>query len=545
MESKYFLLIILFLTSSLPIVSQTQMPEIPHLRKQGKTTQLVVDGHPFLIMGGELGNSTFTSLESMAPVWPKLKALKLNTVLAPVYWELIEPQKGMFDFTLLDELILEARKNDLKLILLWFASWKNSMSSHVPAWLKLNQETYPRAKDENGISQEILTPFSDNNLKADLQAFKALMLHIKAIDSQHNTVIMIQPENEIGMLPSARDYHPLATQKFMAPVPKELTKYLQEHKQKLVPEFYEVWQKAGFKTKGTWEEVFGKGSHTDEIFMAWYFAQYTNTIVETGKSVYPLPMFVNAALNRPGREPGKGYPSAGPLPHLMDIWKAAAPSIDFLSPDFYFPNIEHWCDLYTRQNNPLFIPEHVFDNTVAAKALFTIGKYESLGFSPFSIESKDKPEEEDLAKVYHLLQQLGPTISKYQGQDKIFGVLLDKDHPEKVLNIGNYEFTARHSHTLGYESASKNESWEPAGLLIIQTGEKEFFLCGSGFVITFTNLNDTSLRTGILKNEEGRFDKGNWTVIRHLNGDQTHQGRHVRIFLGEYSIQRLELYDYR
>ena len=328
---------------------------LPHLQKKGDATQLIVHGKPFLILGGELGNSSASSMEYMAPIWPKLKAMHLNTALAPVYWELIEPEEGQFDFSLVDQLITEARQHDLKLVLLWFATWKNSMSSHVPAWVKKDQERFPRAKDDTGRSQEILTPFNDENLKADLRAFASLMKHLKDFDNRENTVVMVQVENEIGMLPSARDYHPLANAAFESPVPTGLVRYMQEHKAILAPELLNAWQKNGSKTSGTWEALFGKGLHTDEFFMAWYFSKFTNQIVEAGKAVYPLPMFVNAALNRPGRLPGSGYPSAGPLPHVMDIWKAAGPSIDFLSPDFYNPQLRHWNDLYTRQGNPLLL----------------------------------------------------------------------------------------------------------------------------------------------------------------------------------------------
>lgn len=532
-----------FLFGESQIVGQTH--PIPHLKKQGNTTQFIVEGKPFIVLGGELGNSTFTSVESMAAEWAELKVMNLNTVLAPVFWELIELKEGEFDFKLLDDLVEEARKNDLKLILLWFGSWKNSMSSHAPAWVKTNEQTYPRVKDENGISHEILTPFGENNLRADKNAFIALMKHVKEIDSEKQTVIMIQPENEVGMLSSARDYHPLANEKFNARVPKELVNYLTKNKDNLVPEFYDVWKKNGFKTKGTWEEIFGVGTHTDEIFMAWYYAKFVNKIVEAGKEIYPLPMFVNAALNRPGRVPGKGYPSAGPLPHIMDVWQAGGTSIDFLSPDFYFPNIEYWCDLYTRQNNPFFIPEHRFDSTTGVKALFSIGRYESMGFSPFSIESKAHPEEEDLGKAYDLLAQLTPLITINQGQNRINGVLLDKEKQDTVLSFGKYEFTVKHSHTLGWEAASKNETWKPGGAIFIQTDEDEFYIAGSGIVITFKNTQKPSQKVGILKNEEGRFENNQWKIFRHLNGDQTHQGRHIRIFEGEYVIQRLELYNYR
>lgn len=541
--SLAYLLTALFTIASLAQNSPTHSSSIPHLKRQGNTTQLIVDGEPYLILGGELANSSFTSVAYMEPIWPKLQALHLNTVLAPVYWELIEPKEGVFDFALLDQLIFEAKRHDFKLILLWFATWKNSMSSHVPSWVKTNQKRFPRVKDDQGKSHEILTPFSENNLQADLKAYQALMRHIKEIDGEEHTIIMMQPENEIGMLPVARDHSPLANQQFSAEVPAELIEYLVENKSSLVPEFYERWEQNGFKTAGNWEDIFGVGSHTDELFMAWYYATFTNKIVEAGKAIHPLPMFVNAALIRPGRKPGTGYPSAGPLPHIMDVWKAGAPSIDFLSPDFYFPNIAYWCDLYTRQGNPLFIPEHRFDNTVAAKALFTIGHYESLGFSPFSIDSKEKPEEEDLAKVYTMLAQLTPLITEKHGQGKMEGILLDKDKQETSLTFGSYELVVKHSHTLGWSAAAKDDTWEPAGAIIIQTDEKEFYVAGTGVAITFKR-TDAEKVVGILKADEGFFKQGEWQVLRHLNGDQTHQGRHIRIFQGNYAIQRFELYDY-
>jgi beta-galactosidase GanA len=534
---------LIFSSMLFPLFAMCQA-SIPHLVKKDKAMQLIVEGKPFIILGGELGNSTATTMQNMKTVWPKLKVMNLNTVLVPVYWELIEAQEGKFDFSLYQDLITEARKNELKIVFLWFGSWKNSMSSHAPAWIKLNQEKYPRVKDDTGRSQEILSSFSENVFQADKRAFENLMTFIKKFDSKDQTVIMMQVENEIGMLPSARDYQSLAEESFQKPVPTELITYLKKNSEKLVPEFQQIWKKNGYKTAGNWEEVFGKGLHTDEIFMAYYYSKYTNKIAEAGKKNYPLPFFVNAALNRTGRDPGN-YPSAGPLPHLMDIWKAAGTSIDFLSPDFYNPDFKHWCDLYTRQGDVLFVPEHAFDNTVAAKSLFTIANYEGIGFSPFSIESTLKPEEEPLGKMYGLIKELSPLIIANQGQGKIKGVLLNKREAETIIRMGKYELTCKHDYTLSWSPGAKTEDWPWGSAIIIQTGEDEFFVAGTGVVVTFKHSANKNINVGLLKVDEGSFVNNVWQVDRHLNGDQTHQGRHVNIPTNQINTQRVSLYLYK
>jgi len=539
--SKYLLLLFVIALNA----ASFGQKQIPRLQKKEMATQLIVDGKAFVIRGGELGNSSATSMEYLAPIWPKLNSMNVNTILVPVYWELIEKEEGKFDYSLLRKIISEARKNNLKIVFLWFGSWKNSMSSHAPAWVKLNQEKYPRAKDEKLRSQEILSPFSENNLNADLKAFENLMRFIKDFDGSKHTVIMIQVENEIGMLPSARDYSEAANEAFKGDIPEELMNFMIQNKTNLLPEILSVWKENGFRTKGSWEGVFGKGGFTDECFMAWYFSKYTNKITEAGKKIYPLPMFVNAALNKTGKQPGLEYPSAGPLPHLMDIWKLAGPSIDFLSPDFYNPDFKHWNDLYTRQGDLLFIPEHRFDNTVAPKSLYAIAHYDALGFSPFSIESTANPQSEAIGKMYGIIKQLTPLITSHQGEGKIDGVLLDKTNQESIVRMGNYEFTFKHDYTLGWSPQAKDDEWPMTAAILIHTGENEFYFGGSGVVATFKVLGDSTMNAGILKTEEGRFEGTDWKIIRHLNGDQTHQGRHVRISADEYGIQRFELYMYR
>ena len=523
-------------------VAQSTIPQ-PHLQKQGAATQLVVEGKPFLILGGELGNSSASNMEYMKPIWPKLQQMHLNTVLAPIYWEFLEPREGKFDFTLVDDLLKDARQHQIKLVLLWFGAWKNSMSCYVPVWVKTDTKRFPRIQDKKGKAHEILTPFDKNNLTADVNAFSALMQHIRDVDQRQQTILMIQVENEIGMLPEARDHSPIANVAFSQPVPTVLLQYLQTNKTSLAPALRAAWQTNGFKTSGTWETLFGSNLATDEIFIAWHFAQYANQVTKAGKAIYPIPMFVNAALNRPNVKPGD-YPSGGPLPHLIDIWKAGAPALDFLSPDFYNPDFKYWNNLYTRKDNPLFIPEIRSEPSDAAKVFYAIGHYEALGFSPFSIESTDKPAEEPIAKSYAVLDQLSPLILANQGKGVMSGMLFDKKTASDTIRLGGYTFLCKHDYTLGWSPKAKEDEWLLTGGLIIQTGTDEFTVAGSGIVITCISDKPETPNAGILQLDEGKYVDGKWKPGRRLNGDQDHQGRHIRIPVGDYSIQKLTLYRY-
>jgi beta-galactosidase GanA len=525
-----------------PANAQTKKT-VPRLVRTNEVTQLYVDEKPFLILGGELGNSTTSSIDYMRPVWARLKSMHLNTVLAPVYWELMEPTEDRFDFTLVDSMIAEARLQNLKLVLLWFGSWKNSMSCYAPEWIKLNQEKYERAIDSKGKGLEILSAFNKTNLEADKNAFAALMKHVALTDGRESTVIMIQVENEIGMLTEAREYTPAANHAFSSRVPGELMNYLKKNKNELVPELLTQWQKSGFATNGSWEEIFGKGLSTDEIFQAWQYAVYTNEVAAAGKKEYDIPMYVNAALNYKNVNPGQ-YPSAGPLPHLMDIWQAAAPEIDILSPDFYNPYFKHYSDLYSRQHNPFFIPEIRAEPDNAAKVFQAVGHYQAIGFSPFSIESVTTDVEKSVTKSYNLLEQLTPLILEYQVKGKVAGVLLDSTVQKQEITMGNYTLTVSHEFTLGWSPGSKNPGWPESGGLIIQTGDNEFIITGTGIVVSFSTSTQSNHSVGILQVYEGEYKNKVWTPGRRMNGDQDHQGRHVRIPVREFSIQKVRLYDY-
>ncbi|MEV4932225.1 DUF5597 domain-containing protein [Sphingobium sp. LSP13-1-1.1] len=530
-------------------IAAAAQAEPPRLVRQGSATQISVQGKPMLLIAGELGNSSASSAAYMAPHWKRLKAMHLNTVLAPVSWELIEPEEGRFDFSSVDALIRDARANDLKLVILWFGAWKNSMSTYVPAWVKRDQGRFPRARLPNGQGVEILSAMAPATLEADQRAFAALMAHIKAVDDRQNTVLMTQVENEIGMLPVARDYGALADAAFKAPVPAELTTYLQQHRDALVPQMKRLWEEQGSRTSGTWSEVFGPGHAAEEIFTAWHYARFADALARAGKAVYPMPLYVNVALNRPGRLPGE-YPSGGPLPHLIDIWKAGAPAIDFLAPDIYFPNFVDIVNIYKRPDNPLFVPEanNADHPQVPGNAFYAIGKLDAIGFGPFSIESIDeKPGA--LGEAYDLLEQLSPHILAAQGVGRMSAFRPKSLYDETLVQepvtetIGNYRFTVAFADI--QKPVATPDTGNAAGI-IIQTGPEDYLIAGQGITVTFAPVGAGPSLAGIDSAWEGHFDAhGTWIAGRLLNGDQTYQGRHIQLPTGDFQIQKVRLYRYQ
>jgi len=503
--------------------------DIPHLQKQGTATQLIVDGKPFLVLGGELSNNGPTSVEYMKPAWPKFVAIKLNTVLAGVSWAQIEPEVGKFDFSVLDGVIRDARSYNLRLVLLWFASWKNGWSSYPPDWLKKDFERFPRVQFAGGKSVELLSPFSAANRDADARAFAALMRHVKEVDGPHHTVIMIQVENEIGLPGEYRDRSPAADRAFAGPVPKELMDYLQQHKDTLIPEFRQVWEAAGFKTSGTWEEVFGRSTATDEIFMGWNFARYVGRVAEAGKAEYPLPMYMNTWLNGFGKVTGV-IQSGNPMPQLFDVWRAGAPQIDIFSPD----NATNFVDFsakYTQSGNPLFIPEEEAGPEGAVRALYAFGHHDAIGFSRMrgGVDKRTTPDNA-LIDMYDLLSRLAPLILEHQGDGTMSAVLLGPDDPPQKVKVGNYTLEATYlgSRRVG-PSATSPEPPLRAGAIFIATGPDEYFAAGNGVTVTFSPNTPGLPLAGLATVEEGYFVNGRWVLWRKLAGDDTIEGDSLQL----------------
>lgn len=567
MRRYSFFWILLFVI--LPLQAQQKMP---YLQKQGSATQFIVDNMPFLILGGELGNSSAASVEDIERIFPKLQRMGLNTVLVPAYWDLTEPTEGIYDFTLTDKVIRQARENSLKVIFLWFGAWKNSMSCYAPLWFKQDYKKYPRAHTKTGKPLEIASAFSENVYQADSRAFTQWMKHIAAIDKEEGTVVMIQIQNEIGMLEDARDYSEDANNLFELPVPGELMDYLTKNRKTLHPQMLEKWASQGYKTKGNWQEIFGRDLYTDELFMAWHYALYVERMAQVARSIHNVPLFVNAAMNSRGRKPGE-YPSAGPLAHLIDIWHCAAPNIDFLAPDLYDDGFTDWTAQYKLHNNPLFIPEIRLADNNGVRAFYVFGEHDAIGFSPFSIEDGSDAASSPLVQGYARLRELMPLLTKYQGKELMNGLLFNRKNTGRILERDGLKIHCRHYFTLPWDPRATDGSiWPEGGGLILKLDEYEYLVAGSGIVIEFEKERENNVlrslgedgfaaaggehipaetwdgdaRIGIGSVDEMQIEEdGTFRYIRRLNGDQTHQGRHVRIPVEDFNILRVKLYEYR
>ena len=513
-------------------------PGIPRLERHGTASRLVVDGQPFLIVGGELRNSSSSSREHMLPVWPRLAGVPLNTILTPVSWDMVEPDEGRFDFSLVDGLIADARREKLHLVLLWLASWKNGMSSYAPLWVKEDVSRFPRVPDKDGHSRELLTPLGTASRDADARAFAALLSHLRGVDGNAHTVVMIQVENEVGILGDSRDRSAEANQAYAGQVPGLLMNYLLAHRSALLPELRAIWEAAGARAEGTWGQVFGTGPAADEIFMAWYYARYVGFVAAAGKAKYPLPMYANAWLTQPYFKTPGTYPSGGPQAALIDVWHAGAPAIDILAPDLYGPNFKLWCAKYPRSGNPLFIPETEPGLPGAANIFYAMGQGGAMGFSPFGIDMPPERMGPEFGRSTSVILQLAPLLLAHQGLGETTGFLLDKDHPVATAELGGYRLEIALDSIFGH-SAEEGDG------LIIATGPGEFVGAGKGFMVDFVPLTPGLPLAGIGRVEEGAFRDGVWTADLRLNGDETDQGLHWRFSGFQTGIERCTVYRYR
>lgn len=544
-------ILLIFFFSCFFTKAQTMESAMPRIEKKNDRYALIVDDEPFLILGAQANNSS--AWPSVLPkVWSAMEKLDANTLEIPIYWEQFEPSPGAYDYSVVDAIIEQARQHDLKLVLLWFATWKNGSNHYIPTWMKLQPKKYPNMIGKGGKSIDSPSPHAQATLDADKKAFVAFMKHLKEFDKAH-TVIIVQVQNEPGTWGSVRDYSPVAQKLFEQPVPKAALKAMEG--------------KSG--NQGNWSEVFGKNA--DEYFHVWHVASYIGEVAAAGKEIYPLPLMVNAAVRDPidaGWPPN--YQVGGPNDNVFELWKAAAPAIDILAPDIYTTDTEKYLkliELYSRNDNPLLIPETHWRSPFPRFFYAALGKG-AIGYAPFGLDDKrvrfgadgNRLTDEEMyaptARNFELFRPMQREIAKLNLDGKIKTAVqlepIDKDDDrgspwdrenyitDTTLTFRGWDIDVAFG-TFDRLARTEHQPEDPDGRILVAELEKGTFLI-TGYhsrVMVRPTGQKADNHWNYLVVEEGHYEDGAFVVDRILNGDQTDFG--LRFNLPK--VLRVKLYE--
>lgn len=512
-----FLILLSFL---IPVCSVASAKEPPRLVQKDGRYALLVDGKPFLILGGQIHNSSAWPSE-LPQVWKSLADLHANTVEAPVYWEQMEPQAGKFDFTNVDAVIDGARSHNLHVILLWFGTWKNGNMHYAPVWVKSDTQRFPRVIRPDGQPIDVLSPISRNTLRADATAFAALMRHLKQIDNDQHTVLLVQVENESGNIGSVRDFSAEANRLFAGPVPADMLK-------------------ASGKEPGTWQQVFG--GEADEMFQVYYQAKYINAVAAAGKRKFAIPCYINVWLDYPAAElpqrqidqPGIAYPSGGAVQKVLSLWKKLAPSIDMIGPDLYSNDSQFYrkmLDTYSRPDNPLWIPETGSGNDFAKFFFYALDRG-AIGFSPFGVDQTGWHNLSSYpwsahARNFALIGPMDREIAQLEFEGHLKTAVEEPGHATQELDFGSWQATVAFGFPQRDGRRAPGTKDAHGSALVAQLAPNEFLVTGLDASVIFHLPGKLPwIRSQILTAEQGRYENGVWKPLRILNGDETDRGLH-------------------
>ncbi len=528
---------------SVALAAAAPAAELPRIVSKNGKHAMMVDGEPFLMLTGQVNNSS-NYPSALPKVWPVIRQLHANTVQVPIAWEQVETVEGRFDFSFIDALVREARENDVRLILLWFGTWKNTGPNYTPEWVKTDTRRFPRMKTAEGKTHYVLTPHSRATLEADKRAFVRLMEHVRRIDPQH-TVIMIQPQNEVGSYGLTRDRSAEAERLFAGQVPSALARLKGKN--------------------GTWTQVFG--AFADQAFTSWHMARYIDELAAAGKAVKNLPMYCNAALGDPfDAKSASTSATGGPQWNMIDVWKAAAPNVDFVSPDIYNRDAKAYAaylDHYSRPDNPLFVAETGNAADYARFFWAALGKA-AIGFAPFGMDATgysnyplgaktlDSETIEAFGSKYRLFRPIQRHWARIASTSPVWGAAKGADAADQSADLGRWRVTAMFEL---WEFGERDWTWiktdphptkgQPVGgMAVAQIGPDEFLVAGSDVRVRFglaePGAGENSMMVRV---EEGSFaPDGKWVMARVLNGDQTDYGLN---FTTEPRLLKVKLGTYR
>ncbi len=498
------------------LLAQTQ--NFPHIEKNGDHYRLMVDGKPYFILGAQVHNSSGFPA-AMDAAWPVMHAIGCNTVMVPVYWEVVEPRQGTFDFSGVDAIVKGAREQGLRLTLSWFGTWKNGAMTYVPQWVKENPAKYPPVMDATGHAVDALTPLSDASRVADRDAFVAFMRHLKMIDGATNTVIFIQLENEAGVLGSDRDYSPQATSSFTGAVPAEVLSSLGKTA----------------SIGSTWTQAFA--ARAPEVFMSYWTARYFESIAAAGKAAYPLPIYINVwPREQPGLvRPGFSSPSGGAVAYLLDMWKRVAPAIDVIAPDIYDENLDAYQNLlhlYDRPDNPLLVPETGGSVHHAENMFLVFAAKNVLGISTFGVDAGLSAEDlkahkgwaSETAMNYALFGPAANAWRSLSDAGRLQAAIEQEGLANPTLSFDSFDVAVRFGQvTENYGGArGRGNPLRNGRVLVGQIAPNEFLVGGMNANLIFApKLGAPETKAMLLSVEEGHFEAGEWKVDRLLNGDET------------------------
>jgi len=492
--------------------------DAPRIEQKDGRYALIVDGHPYLILGGQIHNSSAWPSE-LPQVWKSMEALHANTMEAPVYWEQLEAQEGQFDFTNVDQLVEGARAHNLHVVILWFGTWKNGNMHYVPAWVKNDPKRFPHVIRPDGEPIDVLSANSHTTLEADKAAFVALMRHLKQIDGELHTVLMVQVENESGNIGSVRDNSDLANQEFAGQVPSDLLA-------------------AANKQPGTWKQVFG--ADADETFQAYYQAKYMNEIAAAGKREFNIPCYMNVWIDAPAAElpqrqldtPGIAYPSGGAVQKMIWLWRAVAPSIDMIGPDLYTTNSPFYRETlatYRRPDNPLWIPETGRDDNFGKFFFYALGAG-AIGFSPFGVDETgwnilgDTPWKSHSAN-FALVGPMSREIAQAEFDGKLKTAVEEPGQATQELDFGEWQATVSFGFPQMDGRPAPGTRDAHGAALVAQLGPNEFLVTGVDASVVFHLPGKPAwIRSQVVTAEQGTYDDGVWKPLRLWNGDETDRG---------------------